>query len=90
LEFLEEATTPQSTVPVRSFDEPDEDEFSFLPKEDSFNDLNFDPVAPSINYKSTLSSIYPYEGSPSPSSTDELFEQMGVGHVPGVETLGNE
>jgi hypothetical protein len=87
---VEEATTPQSTVPVRSFDEPDEDEFSFLPKEDSFNDLNFDPVAPSINYKSTLSSIYPYEGSPSPSSTEELFEQMGVGHVPGVETLGNE
>lgn len=87
---VEEATTPQQTVPVRPFDVPDENEFDFLPKEDSFTDLNFDPVAPSINYKSTLATVYPYGGSPSPSSAEELFEEMGVGHVPGVTTLGNE
>lgn len=87
---LEEGLSPQKTVPVRSFDQPDEDEFDFLPKEEDFNDLNFDPVAPSMNYKSTLSSVYPHNGSPSASSTEELYEQLGFGHVKGVATLGNE
>lgn len=87
---VEEASRPQQTVPVRPFDSPDEDEFDFLPKEDSFTDLNFDPVAPSINYKSTLASIYPHKGSPSPSSVEGLYEDLGFGHVKGVETLGNE
>lgn len=78
-----EASTPQKTVPVPSFDEPDEEEISFLPKEEGFNDLHFD-TASSINEKSTLSSIYPLE-----ENTTNFYEKMGVGHVPGVETSGN-
>lgn len=87
---IEQASTPQHTVPVHAFDSPDENEFDFLPKEDSFNDLNFDPVAPSMNYKSTLAGIYPHNGSPSPSSAEGLYEDLGFGHVKGVQTLGNE
>jgi hypothetical protein len=77
-----EASTPQSTVPVQEFDEPDEEVFSFLPKEEGFNDIHFDSA--SINEKAPLSSVYPLQEKP-----EELYEQMGVGHVPGVETLGN-
>jgi hypothetical protein len=87
---VDEGLAPQQTVPVRSFDQPDDEEFDFLPKEEDFNDLNFEPVAPSINYKSTLSSVYPHNGSTSPSSAEELYENMGFGHVKGVATLGNE
>lgn len=85
---IEEASKPQATVAVRDFDQPDENEFDFLPKEDSFNDLNFDPVAPSMNYKSTLSSIYP--NGRSASSAEGIYEDLGFGHVKGIETLGNE
>lgn len=87
--LVDEGLAPQQTVPVRSFDQPDDEEFDFLPKED-FNDLNFDPVAPSMNYKSTLASVYPHNGSTSPSSAEELYEGLGFGHVKGVATLGNE
>ena len=81
---IEEASTPQKTVPVHAFDTPTTDISDYLPHDDN-DSSNFEPVAPTINQKAVLSSIYP---SGSASHSDTLFEKLGFGHLSNVETHG--
>jgi len=69
---VEEASLPQTTVPVKEFDSPIPKETEFLPQDDSM----FEPVAPSINQKAVLASVYPLSENGS-SMTNELYEKMG-------------
>ena len=87
---VEEASKPQTTVPVNEFDKPDDFESDFLPS-DTCDSGNFEPVAPTINEKAVLSTIYPLPGSRTESATasDDLYEQLGFGHIQGVETVGD-
>ncbi len=87
---VEEASEPQKTVPVNEFDVPQDDEFDFFPHETCESD-NFEPVAPTINEKAVLSTIYPLNKSGPESGTgaNNLFERLGFGHIPGVETVGD-
>ena len=78
---VEEASQPQKTVPVREFDNPSPVETTYVPDDDG-SDLNFEAVAPSINQKSVLSTIYPLSSSSSGSGAQYLFEKMGLGHLP--------
>jgi hypothetical protein len=73
---VEEASRPQQTVPVPEFDAPEQDEMPFLPQEDALSE--FEPVAPSMNQKAVLSSIY---SDGSASATQHIYEQLGFGHV---------
>lgn len=84
---VEEASKPQTTVPVNEFDKPVEEEFDYLPHETCSD--NFEPVAESINEKAVLSTIYPLHGSESGTGSNKLYEQMGFGHIQGLETVGN-
>jgi hypothetical protein len=88
---VEEAGKPQRTVPVNEFDKPIHTETSAIPQDDTCDITNFEPVAPTINEKGVLATIYPLnKGAPeSGSASDELFEQLGFGHVDGVETMGD-
>jgi len=86
---VKEASTPQKTVPVRQFDIPAPTESVYVPEDNGSNqDDNFEAIAPSINQKAVLSTIYPLSSSSSGSGAQHLFEKMGVGHLDGVETLG--
>lgn len=87
---VEEASKPQTTVPVNEFDKPDEEESDFFPDE-TCDSGNFEPVAPTINEKAVLSSIYPLNknGPEAGDGSDELYEKLGFGHIPGVETVGD-
>jgi hypothetical protein len=87
---VEEASKPQTTVPVNTFDKPDENESYYIPNDTCDTD-NFEPVAPTINQKNVLSSIYPLnkKGAESGISSDQLYEELGFGHIPGVETVGD-
>ena len=87
---VEEASKPQTTVPVNEFDSPNEEESDFFPDE-TCDSGNFEPVAPSINEKAVLSTIYPLNkyGPEAGDGSDQLFEKLGFGHIPGVETVGN-
>ena len=87
---VEEASKPQTTVPVNEFDKPDEEEYDYMPHE-TCDSGNFEPVAPSINEKAVLSTIYPLNknGPESGTGSDELFEQLGFGHIKGLETVGD-
>lgn len=85
---VEEASQPQKTVPVNEFDKPEEEESNFFPT-DTCDSGNFEPVAPSINEKVVLSSIYPLNGSEAGNSSDQLYEKLGFGHIKGVETIGD-
>jgi hypothetical protein len=87
---VEEASKPQTTVPVNEFDKPDDFESDFLPHE-TCDSGNFEPVAPSINEKAVLSTVYPLPGgrTESASASDDLYEQLGFGHIQGVETVGD-
>jgi hypothetical protein len=87
---VEEASKPQTTVPVNEFDTPDEKETDFLPHE-TCDSGNFEPVAPSINQKAVLSTIYPLNksGPESGTASDKLYEAMGFGHIQGVKTVDN-
>lgn len=87
---VEEASKPQTTVPVNDFDKPEEEEFDYMPHETCDSD-NFEPVAPTINEKSVLSTIYPLNkrGPEAGDGSDKLYEELGFGHIPGVETVGN-
>jgi hypothetical protein len=87
---VEEASTPQKTVPVKEFDKPDENDTEFFPSE-TCNSGNFEPVAPTINEKTVLSTIYPLRksGAESGSGSTELFEKLGFGHINDVETIGD-
>lgn len=89
---VQEASEPQKTVPVNEFDTPDHTETPYMPAEDDTCDItNFEPVAPTINEKEVLATIYPLNrGAPeSGSASDELFEKLGYGHVEGVVTMGD-
>lgn len=86
---VEEASKPQTTVPVRSFDKPTHDETEFLPTEEPCDITMFEPVAPTINEKTVLSTVYPLGNNESASASNELFEKLGFGHIKGVETLGD-
>jgi hypothetical protein len=86
---VKEASTPQKTVPVREFDIPAPTESVYVPEDDGSNqDSNFEPVDQSINQKAVLSTIYPLSSNSSGSASQHLFEKMGVGHIEGIETLG--
>jgi hypothetical protein len=87
---VEEASKPQTSVPVNKFDSPDEEEFDFIPNDTCETD-NFEPVAPTINEKVVLSTIYPLNknGAESGIGSDQLFEELGFGHIQGVETVGD-
>ena len=86
---VKEASTPQKTVPVRQFDIPAPTESVYVPEDNGYNqDDNFEAIAPSINQKAVLSTIYPLSSTSSGSGAQHLFEKMGVGHLDGVETLG--
>jgi len=85
---VEEASQPQKTVPVNEFDKPEEEESNFFPTE-TCDSENFEPVAPSINEKVVLSSIYPLNGHEAGNSSDQLYEKLGFGHIKGVETIGD-
>jgi hypothetical protein len=87
---VEEASKPQTTVPVNEFDKPNEEESYYIPSETCETD-NFEPVAPTINEKAVLSTIYPLnkDGPEAGDASNELFEQLGFGHIQGVETVGD-
>jgi hypothetical protein len=87
---VEEASEPQKTVPVNEFDKPNEEEFDYMPH-DTCDSGNFEPVAPTINEKAVLSTIYPLNknGPEAGDGSDRLFEELGFGHIRGVETVGD-
>ncbi len=87
---VEEASKPQTSVPVNNFDIPNDEEFDFIPNDTCEID-NFEPVAPTINEKVVLSTIYPLNknGPESGIGSDQLFEELGFGHIQGVETVGD-
>ena len=68
----------------------EEEEFDYMPH-DTCDSGNFEPVAPTINEKAVLSTIYPLNksGPESGTAADQLFEKMGFGHIRGVETIGD-
>ena len=88
---VQEASQPQQTVPVNSFDTPVPTETPNIPEDDTCDITNFEPVAPTINEKEVLASIYPLQrGAPeSGSASDDFFEKLGFGHVDGVQTMGD-
>jgi hypothetical protein len=76
---IHEAYKKTMPVDVPAFDVPVPKEVDFMPHETCDTDA-FEPVDVSINQKAVLRSIYPLEGS-----AGELYEQMGFGHVEGVQ-----
>ena len=74
---IKEATTPQNVVPVNDFDKPDSKEFDYMPTK--ISDI-FESVAPSINQKAVLTSIYPLHGV----TPNKLYEELGFGHINGL------
>jgi hypothetical protein len=86
---VEEASKPQTTVPVNDFDTPAEEESYYIPSESCETD-NFEPVAPSINEKAVLATAYPLNKSgPESGTVNKLYEQLGFGHIKGVVTVGD-
>jgi len=75
---VEEAGQPQKTVPVAEFDVAEPSEVDYLPHESAEGE--FEPVAPSINQKAVLSTVYPLQKNGA-AAIDELYEQMGFGHI---------
>jgi hypothetical protein len=82
---VEEASTPQKTVPVKPFDQPKQEESTYVPEDLTCDITNFEPVAPTINQKAVLSSIYPLHDNGQATASDSLYEKMGFGHVEGNE-----
>ena len=87
---VEEEAQPQKTVPVNEFDKPQEEETDYMPHQTCDSD-HFEPVAPTINEKSVLSTIYPLNknGAEAGDGSNQLYEELGFGHIPGVETVGD-
>lgn len=87
---VEEASKPQTTVPVNEFDKPVEEESFYIPSDTCESD-NFEPIAPTINEKAVLSTVYPLskDGPEAGDAAADLFEKLGFGHVRGVETVGD-
>ena len=90
---VEEAAQPQKTVPVNAFDKPDVEETVYMPNDiDECMDItNFEPVAPTINEKAVLATVYPLQKDAPESGTgsNHLFEELGFGHIHGVHTVDN-
>lgn len=89
---VNEESIPQKTVPVVPFSTPlSDNELPFLPSDDTGSD-NFEPVGESINMKDILHTSYPSSGyqpgAGASNELDDLYENNGFGHLPGVETLG--
>jgi hypothetical protein len=80
---VDEERIPQKSVPVLPFEIPRGDEMTYMPSDEMGSD-HFEQVAPSINSKEVLQSIY--EGGEGAGS-DKLYEELGFGHIEGVETL---
>lgn len=87
---VEEASTPQKTVPVNDFDKPNHQESDFLPDE-TCDSGNFEPIAPTINEKAVLATIYPLNksGPEAGDGSNDFFEKLGFGHIPGIDTMGD-
>jgi hypothetical protein len=90
LATVEEASRPQQTVPVQDFDVPNHDESDYFPV-DNCDSGQFEPVAPTINEKAVLATIYPLhkDGPEQGTGSNQLFEELGFGHLPGVQTIGD-
>jgi hypothetical protein len=88
---VKEEGIPQKTVPVNPFTSPNNEESSYVPEDADCMDTNFEPVAPTINQKAVLSTIYPLSTHAPESGTaaTELYEKLGFGHVEGVKTMGD-
>jgi len=88
---VKEASEPQKTVPVNEFATPNQEETSYLPEDNTCDITNFEPVAPTINQKAVLSTIYPLSKNAPEAGTasTELYEELGFGHIPGVQTVGD-
>ena len=73
---VDELAEPQTTVPVRSFREAEDDALHFLPGEEMGSD-SFHPVggAPRLNHKEIFESV------PNGSAAGAVFEGEGVGHI---------
>ena len=80
---IEEATTAQLTIPVNDFDKKTEENTYYIPENKTCDISDFEPVGPSINEKAVLSTI------PPASSSNRLYEELGFGHINGLETVGN-
>jgi hypothetical protein len=87
---VQEASEPQKTVPVNEFDIPKPEETDFFSHE-TCDSGNFEPVAPTINEKEVLATIYPLQKNAPEAGTgsNRLFEALGFGHIPGLETVGD-
>ena len=87
---VEEAAKPQTTVPVNEFDKKTDEQSYYIPDE-TCDITNFEPVGPSINEKEVLSTIYPLSGQSAEAGdgSNNLYEDLGFGHIEGVETVGN-
>lgn len=87
---VEEASQPQKTVPVNEFDVPKPEETDYFSHE-TCDSGEFEPVAPTINEKAVLATIYPLDrhGPESGTGSNSLFEKLGFGHIPGLETIGD-
>ena len=87
---VEEAAKPQTTVPVNEFDKKTDEESYYVP--DKTCDItDFEPAGPTINEKAVLSTIYPLSGQSAEAGdgSNNLYEDLGFGHIDGVETVGN-
>ena len=80
---IEEAATAQLTIPVNDFDKKTEENTYYIPENKTCDISDFEPVGPSINEKAVLSTI------PPASSSNRLYEELGFGHINGLETVGN-
>jgi hypothetical protein len=93
LATVEEASRPQETVPVNAFDKPENEESVYMPKdiEECIDITNFEPVAPTINEKAVLATVYPLhkDGPEEGTGANNLFEELGFGHIHGVHTIDN-
>ena len=87
---VEEAAKPQTTVPVNEFDKKTDEESYYVPHT-TCDITDFEPVAPTINEKAVLSTIYPLGGQSAEAGdgSNNLYEDLGFGHIDGVETVGN-
>jgi len=87
---VEEAAKPQTTVPVNEFDKKTDEESYYVPAT-TCDITDFEPVAPTINEKTVLSTIYPLSGQSAEAGdgSNNLYEDLGFGHIEGVETVGN-
>lgn len=84
---VEEASQAQKTVPVNDFDNPTEKVSDYLPHQ-TCDSGTFEPVAQSIDEKAVLSTIYPLHNH-SAAGSNRLYEELGFGHIKGLETVGD-